>query len=551
MIEVLIQNNHKKVKVKQGTDLLSIAKKFYNLSELPVLGAMVNNKLKELSFKVYEPHIINFIDITNLNGKRMYLRALSFVFYKAVLELYPKAFVRIEHSVSKGSYCEIENIGRITEAKIKSIRSKMCTIIENDLAFERQKVLTEEAIKLFEKNNLKDKALLFKTRNKIYTSVYKLGDTINYFFGYLVPSTGYLKVFDIAKYNDGILLILPASQNPEALEKIEKQPKLFNIFREHKSWIKILEVPYIGKLNKAVYNGSASNFIKVSEALHEKKIASIADMIYKRKDSTSLVMVSGPTSSGKTTFSKRLGVQLRVLGLKSFPLSLDNFFLNREQTPKDEKGNYNFETIDAIDVKLFNKVLLDLISGKGVHLPKFSFATGQKTYEEEKTILPKGCLIIVEGIHALNPLLTPKIDKSQKFKIFISALTQISIDAQNPIPSTDNRLIRRIVRDYQFRGYSALDTIRRWPSVKQGEEKYIFPFQEEADVMFNSALLYELAVLKIFAEPIIREVPENVAEYAEAIRLLKFLSYFVPVRSKHIPYNSILREFLGGSSFRY
>lgn len=551
MIEVIVGNNGKKIKVAQGTTLKEVAEKFHKDFPFPVLGALVNNKLKELSFKIFEPQTIKFIDITSQNGKRLYLRALSFVFYKAVKDLYPGGRVRIEHSVSKGPYCEIGGIGSVTQTKIEKIRKKMQALIKADLPFEREKILTAEAVKLFTDNNLPEKALLFKTRKKIYTSVYKLGDTVNYFFGYLVPSTAYLKVFDLVKYNEGILIVLPSKKDPLKLEDVIKQDKLFHIFREHKKWIKILEVPYVGDLNEAISGSRIANLIKVAEALHEKKIATIADKIYRRRENIKLVLVSGPSSSGKTTFSKRLSVQLRVLGIKSFQLSLDDFFLNREQTPLDESGDYNFETIDAIDVDLFNKVLIDLLSGRGVYMPKFDFASGRKKNSKFQTFLPENTLIIVEGIHGLNPKLTEKIIDIHKFQIFVSALTQISIDAQNPIPSTDNRLIRRIVRDYQFRGYSALDTMKRWASVKKGEEKYIFPFQERADVIFNSALLYELAILKPLADPIIREVPENDEKFAEAIRLLKFLSYFFPVQSKHIPHNSIIREFLGGSSFKY
>jgi len=551
MVEVRIENNNSIVKVEKNTDLLSIAKIAYKDAPYPLLGALVNNKLKELNFRIFEPQSVKYINLTDRNGKRLYLRSLAFVFYKAVKELYPHATLRIEHSVSKGAYSEIEQIGPITPAKINKIKKKMLQIIEMDLPFKRERLLTTDAIKLFEDLGMQEKALLFKTRKKIYTSIYSLGETRNYFFGYLVPSTSYLKVFNVVKYNDGILLVLPSLNNPQKLEILEKQDKFFNVFREHKMWIKILEVPYVGNLNEATLNNKTADLIKISEALHEKRIATIADSIYRKKKHVKLVLISGPSSSGKTTFSKRLAIQLRVLGLKSFQLSLDDFFLNRDETPKDEHGDYDFETIDAIDLDLFNSTLVALMNGEKVKLPKFNFSIGQKFFSDEETFLPEDHIIIVEGIHGLNPKLTNRINAINKFKIFVSALTQISIDSQNPIPTTDNRLIRRIVRDYQFRGYSALDTLKRWPSVKKGEEKYIFPFQENADVMFNSALLYELAILKQLAEPILYEVPETEIEYAEAVRLLKFLSYFIPAKTNHIPYNSILREFLGGSSFHY
>ncbi|MDD3877200.1 MAG: nucleoside kinase [Bacteroidales bacterium] len=551
IITVSIKNNNKSIEIPQGTSLHEIVKNYYNDAPYPILGALVNNKLKELNFRVFEPLLVEFIDITNLNGKRLYLRSLSFVLYKAVKDIFPKAVLKIEHSVSKGYFFYIEKMGRYSETKLHKIKQQMNTIIEADLPFQREKVLTQNAIQIFENAGMKEKAILFKTRKRLYTSIYKLGDSINYFFGYLVPSTAYLKVFDLIKYNEGFLIVLPSKEKPELLEKVVKQEKLYNIFREHKTWIKILEVPYIGNLNEAVNNNNISELIKISEALHEKKIASIADLICKKNKKVKVILISGPSSSGKTSFSKRLAIQLRVLGKKSFQLSLDDFFLDREETPLDENGDYNFETIDAINLDLFNTTINKLMNGESVNLPKFNFALGQKVFSDEKTKLQANTFIIVEGIHALNPKLTSHIDHKAKFKIFVSALTQISIDAQNPIPSTDNRLIRRIVRDYQYRGYSALDTLKRWPSVKKGEEKYIFPYQENADIMFNSALLYELAVLKNMAENILKDVPENQPQNAEAVRLLKFLSYFLPAEYSKIPFNSILREFLGGSSFKY
>jgi len=552
MPEVFIVNNNTTIEVAKNTDIITVSENADYKPQYPVLGAFINNKLKELSFRVYEPIKIKYIDITDINGRRLYLRSLAFVLYKAVKDLYPEAHLKIEHSVSKGSYCEIEGLHeKMTENVVNRLRKRMKELIAEDMPFIREKVFTEKAIDEFNKAGLYEKALLFKTRKRIYTSIYKLNKDINYFFGYLVPSTGYLKLFDIVKYHEGILIRMPSKTNPDCLESVNKQYKLFTIFREHKSWIKILEVPYIGNLNEYILKDKITEFIQISEALHEKKIASIADSIYKKRQDAKLILISGPSSSGKTTFSKRLSIQLRVLGIKTFQVSLDDFFLNREQTPKDENGEYDFETIDAIDIELFNKCLVDLMDGKPVYLPKFDFPKGEKIFSKEETYLDKNSIIIVEGIHGLNPNLTPHIKEKSKFKVFVSALTQISIDAQNPIPTTDNRLIRRIVRDYQFRGYSALETIKRWPSVKKGEEKYIFPYQENADVMFNSALLYELAVLKSLAEPILCEVPENLEENAEAVRLLKFLSYFLPCKTKDIPPTSILREFLGGSSFRY
>ena len=552
MIDVLIENNNQTVNVSKNTDILTVTEEANYKPQYPVLGALVNYKLKELSFKVFEPIKIKYVDIRDTNGRRLYLRSLAFVLYTAVKDIYPEARLKIEHSVSKGSYCEIEGLReKMTENVVNKLRKRMKEIIAEDLPFKREKVLTEKAIEEFNNAGLYEKALLFKTRKRIFTSIYKLNNYINYFFGYLVPSTAYLKLFDIVKYHDGILIRMPSKSNPDKLEEVHMQYKLFKIFREHKTWIKILEVPYVGNLNEYILQGKISEFVQISEALHEKKIASIADVIYKKRNDVRLILISGPSSSGKTTFSKRLSVQLRVLGIKTYQVSLDDFFLNRDETPKDENGDFNFETIDAIDINLFNKCLNELMAGKPVNLPRFNFAKGEKSLNKEETILNDQTIIIVEGIHGLNPKLTHCIKDKSKYKIFVSALTQISIDAQNPIPTTDNRLIRRIVRDHQYRGYSALETIKRWPSVKNGEDKYIFPYQENADVMFNSALLYELAVLKTYAEPALSEVPENVEENAEAVRLLKFLSYFLPCKPFDIPPTSILREFLGGSSFRY
>ncbi len=552
MIEIIIENKNSSIQIPQGTNLQKIVELSGYNSPYPPLGALVNNKLKELSYKVFEPFKIKYIDISDTNGRRLYIRSLAFVLYKALKDTYPQSQLKIEHSVSKGLYCEIDGLnGRMTENVVNKLRKRMKEIIAEDIPFIREKVLTQYAIDEFNKAGLNEKALLFKTRKRIFTSIYKLDTYINYFFGYLVPSTAYLKLFDIVKYHEGILICIPSKKNPDKLQEVKFQYKLFKIFREHKTWIKILNVPYVGNLNEYISQNKISEFIHISEALHEKKIASIADTIYKKKHDVKVILISGPSSSGKTTFSKRLSIQLRVLGLKTFELSLDDFFLNRDMTPRDEKGDYNFETIDAIDISLFNNCLNELMNGNSVMLPKYDFNIGEKVFSKESTKLQDNTVIIVEGIHGLNPKLTEGIKEKNKYKVFVSALTQISIDAQNPIPCTDNRLIRRIVRDFQFRGYSALDTLKRWPSVKHGEEKYIFPFQENADVMFNSALLYELAVLKNLAEPVLREVPETFEEYAEIIRLLKFLSYFLPCKTNDIPPTSILREFLGGSSFKY
>ena len=409
---------------------------------------------------------------------------------------------------------------------------------------------TADAVALFQEHGLSEKARLFQSLNRLYTIVNRLDDAVNYFHGYLAPSTGRINLFKITKYHDGILLRLPNPQKPDEIVCMEDYPKLFTIFREHKEWAKLVHAKNIPDVNALVDEDKASNLIKISEALHEKKIAQIADEIHLRSD-VRFVMIAGPSSSGKTTFGKRLSVQLGAVGIHPYNISLDNYFVDRDKTPLDESGNYDFECLEALDLEQLNQDLVALTEGKEVLLPKFDFKTGTRYYDDERIRMRTGDVLIIEGIHGLNPALTPKIDPKLKYLIFISALTQISIDRQDHISTSDNRLIRRIVRDARYRNYSALDTLSRWQSVRLGEEKYIFPFQENADSMFNSALIYELGVLKYDAIPLLDEVPENVPEYNEARRLMGILSYFKPIGIKEIPPTSILREFLSGSSFRY
>lgn len=552
MIEIRVMNNNSRKNYPLGTSLKDILKDQHIELKHKPLGALVNNRLEELWYEIYKPKTILFIDISHIDGFRMYVRSLSFVIQKAVKDLFPDKTLKIEHSVSKGLYCEIEGWeGHPEFDDIYRIRNRMQEIVDKDIPFRRTEIPTEEAIEVFKKNDYLEKAKLFKTRPKMYTSIYYLDELEDYFYGYLVPSTGYLQVFDLVKYYDGMLLMLPKREKPDELEDIVLQEKMFEIFREYKSWGKILGIGTIGSINQVVIDGKAGELIKVSEALQEKKVALIADEIYKKRENTRLVLISGPSSSGKTTFSKRLAIQLKVAGLKPVQISLDNYFVEREKTPKDERGRYNFEILEALDIKLFNQHLVELINGKQIRIPKFSFETGKRFYHETTVKISDEHIILIEGIHALNPELTPLIDNQIKFKIYVSALTQVGIDGHNRIPTTDNRLIRRIVRDAKYRNYSALETLRRWESVRQGENLFIFPFQEEADIMFNSALPFELGVLKCNAEPLLKEVPQTQIEYAEAKRLLKFLSYFQPIYDKEIPPTSILREFLGKSSFRY
>ena len=551
-VEIVCANTGEKRKILPGLSLSEIATELNISLKYTILGAMVNNTLKELSYEVYSPKTIYFIDITHPAGMRMYQRSLFFLLQKAVKDIIPGASVRFEHSVSKGFYCEIEGCEQSLELPlIFNIGDRMKEIVEQNIPFRRDKVLTGDVVNLFEELGYHEKARLFRTRPKLYTSVYYIDNTADYFFGGLVPSTGYLKVFDLVKYYQGMLLRIPKRSKPDEVEDIEIQNKMFEIFQEYKNWVEILGVGSVGAINEQVQKGYASELIKISEALHEKKVAQIADKIYCKRDKVKVVLISGPSSSGKTTFAKRLSVQLKVTGLRPYMISLDNYFVDREHTPKDANGEYDFESLYALDINAFNNDLVKLLDGEEIELPKFSFEQGKRYYDNTKLKIEENGIVIIEGIHGLNPDLTPLIPAEKKFKVYVSALTSLSFDGVNRIPTTDNRLIRRIIRDFRYRGYSALDTIRRWDSVRRGEDKNIFPFQEQADVMFNSALLFELSVLKNYAEPILYEVPSTEPEYAEALRLQKFLSYFTPISEEEVPPTSIIREFLGGSTFSY
>ncbi|MFA8432952.1 MAG: nucleoside kinase [Marinifilaceae bacterium] len=552
LIDIYLEDIQKKCPYELGTSLYKLAEDVQPKLKGPVLGAMVNNKIKELNYEIYKPKNVKFIDATHPAGMRMYLRSMTFILYKAVNELFPGIRFRIEHSISNGLYCRLMSKNVFLSGEdIQSIKNRMQEIVDADLPFVREELETEKAIEMFESRGLMEKTALLRTRGNLYTSVYHLEDHIDYFYGFLAPSTGCLKVFDLIPYYQGMLLLMPHRDDPGTVQQMIPQEGMLKVFSEFKRWGKILNISNVGDLNHYVDDNNISELIKISEALHEKKISQIADRIRKRRKRIRLILISGPSSSGKTTFGKRLAIQLKVAGLQPVNLSLDNYFVNRELTPRDEKGEYDFEALEALDVNLFNQNLLDLMDGKEVELPKFSFDTGQRYYNGEKLKINGKQVLVVEGIHGLNPGLTPLIPEEAKYKIYISALTSISIDGHNRIPSTDNRLIRRIVRDYKYRGYSALETIKRWESVRRGEEKNIFPYQEEANVMFNSALPYELGVLKRYAEPILKEVQPNQVEYSEANRLLKFFSYFLPICDDEIPPTSLMREFLGGSTFEY
>jgi uridine kinase len=545
-------NTGEMIQVPVGSHLSQVIPELDLGLKYPIIGAIVNNTLKELSYPVLGECEVEFIDRTNNSGLSAYIRSLIFVMCKAVIDLYPDTKLYILHAISKGYYCELRDFNGkniLTPQGIIDLKAKMEEVIREDIPITRHKIKTEEAITLFVAQGLDDKELILRQRKRIFTSVYKMDGIVNYLYGFLAPSTGSLNVFNLVEYFDGMLLQIPSTSRPDRTVEQTPQKKLFDVINEHSRWVKLLEVENVGKLNQQIIDKKAGNLIKIAEALQEKKVAYIADKIYDRKD-VKLVLISGPSSSGKTTFSKRLSIQLQVAGLKPLIISLDDYFVNREFTPRDSSGEYDFEAIEAIDIKLFNEHLLKLFAGEEVEIPRFDFTKGARLTGPKMRCYEDN-IIIVEGIHALNPNLTLQIENNLKFKIYVSALTQISIDRHNRIPTTDNRLIRRIVRDYKYRAHSALATLRRWPSVRAGEEKNIFPYQEEADIMFNSALLYEFSVLKKFAEPIIKEVPENEKEYSEAMRLLKFLSFFMPLGNDDIPNTSIIKEFIGGSSFEY
>jgi uridine kinase len=551
-IDIYCVNTGEKRVYPLGVTLMEIKDDFKVNLNNPVIGALVNNKVKELSFVFVKNKKVEFIDYAHPDGLRLYVRSLFFVLFTAVREVFPQVKLKIMHGISRGYYCELAGLDRsITDFDIFAIKSKMQQFVEEDIPFEKIGLPTEEAVEICTKQNLRYKAKLFGQQGAMFTYLYFMGEQANFFYGHMVPSTGYLKVYDLVAYYDGLLLRIPKPNKFSELQPYSRHDKLFGIFQEHKDWAELLNVPNVANLNENTLNGTSGDIIKISEALHEKKIAEIANLVHDRRDKVKIVLIAGPSASGKTTFSKRLMVQLAVNGLKPTMISLDDYFVDREKTPKDEHGEYDFEAIEAIDIEFFNQQLVQLFNGESVELPKFNFTVGQRFPSEKKLQLGPGSILIVEGIHGMNPNLIPHINPENTFKIFLSALTQISIDDQNHISTTDNRMIRRMIRDSKYRNYSASDTIRRWPSVRAGEDKNIFPYQENADVMFNSAMIYELAVLKKYAEPLLKSVPESQSEYSESNRLLKFLSYFKDIDDQEIPPTSVVREFLGGSSFTY
>ena len=551
-IDIYCVNTNTKKSYPLGVTLMEIKDDFDIKLKNPVIGALVNNKVKELSFVFVKTKKVEFIDYSHPDGMRLYVRSLLFILYAAVREVFPDVKLKMMHGISRGYYCELVGLNRpISDSDIFAIKSEMHQLVELDIPFLKVGLPSSEAVEICRKQNLVFKARLIEQQGDLFSYLYFLGILANYFYGNMAPSTGYLKVFDLVPYYEGLLLRIPNPAKFSEVQPYTKLDKLFGVFQEHKDWAEILNVDNLANLNDSTLNGKSGDIIKISEALHEKKVAEIANVITERKKQVKIIMVAGPSASGKTTFSKRLMVQLAVNGLKPVMISLDDYFVDRDKTPKDIFGEYDFEAIEAIDIEFFNHQLLQLFNGETIELPRFDFTLGQRIPSGKMMQLGPNSILIVEGIHGMNPNLIPHIKSENTYKIFLSALTQISIDDQNHISTTDNRLIRRMIRDSKYRNYSAQDTIRRWSSVRAGEDKNIFPYQENADVMFNSAMVYELAVLKKYAEPLLKAVPESQPEFSESNRLLKFLSYFKPIDDLEIPPTSLIREFLGGSSFLY
>lgn len=550
VLHIRCKNNKKTQEVPIGSTLSDIYKEINLQMPYGPVSAKVNNKVEGLHYRVYHNKDIEFLNLLTPSGIRTYTRSLFLVLCKAVHDLYPTSSVVIDIPVSNGYYCNLQLGHEITTEDVDRIRTRMQEIIDAKIPIQRYETTTEEAVKMFTELGDIQKAKLLKSSGSLYCVYYVLDDYKDYYYGSMLTNTSQLHLFGLEPYFDGVLLRIPSTQDPSKLGELIRQDKMFEVFKEHHRWQSILGIKTVGDFNEAVKNGQATDLINVSEALQEKKISQIADTIAARKE-IKVVLIAGPSSSGKTTFCKRLSVQLLASGVKPVQISLDDYFVNRTETPKDENGELDYESIYALNIPLINEQFNALFRGEEVELPKYNFQTGISEKSGKKLHLGENNILLVEGIHALNPALTEQIADDKKFKIYASALTTILLDDHNYIPTTDNRLLRRIVRDYKYRGCSAQETIHRWPSVRAGENKWIFPYQEQADVMFNTALLFELAVIKPQAEEVLEQVPENCEEYAEAYRLRKFLKYFAPLPFRNLPPTSLLREFLGGSSFKY
>ena len=553
-LPVICENAGRTIEVAMGTTLLEVERQLRLDGPHPFLAAYVNNRIKELNYRIYKPVTVRFIDITSFEGIRVYQRTISFILQKAVRELFPDRTLYIRHSLgASGFYCEISGFGPIPAEHLDAIKARMRGIIDRNLPIQGVKMLTDTARKIYEGFGMADKIALLDSRPRLYSKIYTIDSLPGYFYGALTPSTGYTPQFDLHPYYNGFFIALPLRTDPTRLHQSVHQEKMFDVFHQYQSWVEIMGVPTVGQLNSKVLAGDASELIKIAEAFHENKLAQVAGCVAEanRERGVRLVLISGPSSSGKTTFAKRLGVQLRVLGLNPVLISLDDYFVDREKTPRDENGEYDYEALEAIDLEQFNDHLKRLERGESVDIPRYDFISGTHQWHDNPLQLDERSVLIVEGIHGLNPALTPGVPESRKFKIYVSCFTSVALDNVSRIATSDNRLLRRLTRDYRTRGNDALSTLARWESVRRGEEKHIFPYQENADVMFNSSLFYEISVLRRFAEPILREVPDTVPEYGEAKRMLKFLDNFIPISPEEIPPTSLLREFIGGSSFKY
>lgn len=549
-VKIRCKNNGETKEIAIGSTLKEAYEAFGLSMEFGPINATVNNRTEGLNYRLYHNKDVEYFDLHSATGERCYMRTLFFVLCKSVHDLYPDSKVVIDIPVSNGYYCNLMLGHDVTETDVTRIRERMRQLIDAKLPIRRYEVPTEEAVRIFSSRGDKAKAKLLRSTGKLYTTYYEIDDNVDNFYGSLLINTSQLTLFGLEKYFDGALLRLPSRQNPAELGALIRQDKMFDIFKEQHRWNRILGVSTVGDFNEAVRSGQTTGLINVSEALQEKKIASIAEQIAHRQG-TRVVLIAGPSSSGKTTFCKRLSIQLVTCGIKPIQISLDDYFVDRHLTPKDENGEYDYESVHALNIPLLNEQLQQLFEGKNIELPKYNFQTGKSEKSGKRLQLDDNQVLVLEGIHALNPELTAQIPQEQKFHIYISALTTILLDDHNYIRTTDNRLLRRIIRDYKYRGVNAQETIHRWPSVRAGENKWIFPYQENADVMFNTAMLFELAVIKQQAEPLLDLVPENCPEYAEAYRLRTFLDYIQPIPNRALPPTSLLREFLGGSSFKY
>ena len=549
-IQIRCKNNKKSIYATIGSTLSDVFKQLNLKMPYNTVCAKVNNKVEGMNFRLYHNADVEFLDMTSGSGSRNYTRTLFFILCKAVHDLFPRSYVVIDIPVSNGYYVDINIEREVTIDDVSQIRQRMQEIIDAAMPIKRHEVPTEEAIQMFSQKGDEAKAKLLKSAGSLYTTYYQIDDYVDYYYGSLLTNTSQIYLFGLEKYYDGLLLRIPDLKNPDVLPEMTRQDKMFSIFKEQHQWQNIVGVRTVGDFNEIVEAGGGTDLINVSEALQEKKISRIADEIASRKD-VKLILLAGPSSSGKTTTCKRLSIQLVANGIKPLQISLDDYFINRVQTPLDENGEYDYESIYALNLELINEQFNALFRGEEVELPKYDFQLGVSKPSGKKVRMKENNVLVVEGIHALNPELTAHIPEKQKYRVYVSALTTILLDDHNYIPTTDNRLLRRIIRDYKYRGVDARDSIRRWPSVRSGENKWIFPFQENADAVFNSAMLFELAVIKQQADPLLEQVPENCEEYSEAYRLRKFLKYIRPIPNKDIPPTSLLREFLGGSSFRY